>query len=48
MGRIDERFEGLRAEGRKALVIYLTAGDPDLEGSLAAALAAVEGGADIL
>ena len=48
MGRIDERFESLRAEGRKALVIYLTAGDPDFDGALDAALAAVESGADVL
>lgn len=48
MSRIDKRFLALKAEGRKALVIYLTAGDPDLEGSVDAALAAVEGGADVL
>jgi tryptophan synthase alpha chain len=31
MGRIEERFEALKKEGRKALVAYLTAGDPDLK-----------------
>jgi tryptophan synthase alpha chain len=31
MGRIEERFEVLKKEGRKAFVAYLTAGDPDLK-----------------
>lgn len=31
MGRIEERFEALKKEGRKAFIAYLTAGDPDLE-----------------
>lgn len=31
MGRIEERFGGLKKEGRKAFVAYLTAGDPDLK-----------------
>ena len=30
MSRIQQRFAQLRAEGRKAFVPYLTAGDPDL------------------
>jgi tryptophan synthase alpha subunit len=27
--RIDRRFAALKAEGRKALVAFVTAGDPD-------------------
>ena len=30
MSRIDERFATLRRAGRKGLVTYVTAGDPDL------------------
>ena len=48
MSRIERRFLALKEEGRKALVIYLTAGDPDLEASVDAAMAAVAGGADVL
>src|SRR5207248_2590509 len=46
--RIDQRFAALRAEGRTALVIYLTIGDPSVEDSIACALAAVHAGADVL
>src|ERR1700758_2904350 len=35
MSRIERRFAQLRAEGRAGLVIYLTAGDPDPDTSLA-------------
>jgi len=31
MNRIEERFEKLRKEERKAFIPFLTAGDPDLE-----------------
>jgi tryptophan synthase alpha chain len=31
MGRIEERFKALKKEGRKAFVVYVTAGYPDLE-----------------
>ena len=48
MSRIEKTFDALRANNKKALVVYLTAGDPNLEDSVAAALAAVEAGADIL
>jgi len=48
MGRLDESFQTLAKDGRKALVIYLTAGDPDLETSIEAAKAAVKGGADVI
>lgn len=31
MNRIDERFESLKKEGRKALITFITVGDPDLD-----------------
>ncbi|MYK31236.1 MAG: tryptophan synthase subunit alpha, partial [Boseongicola sp. SB0670_bin_30] len=34
MTRIDTRFAALRAEGRKAFVAYVMAGDPDYDTSL--------------
>lgn len=46
--RIDQRLAALRAEGRTALVIYLTIGDPSVEDSVACALAAARAGADVL
>ena len=48
MSRIKNKFDELRSQNKKALVVYLTAGDPNLEDSVAAALAAIEAGADIL
>lgn len=48
MSRIDEAFAACRAEGRAALVGYLTAFDPDREGSIARAVAACEAGVDVL
>lgn len=48
MNRIEELFADLRAAGRKALVGYLTAGDPDPAGSEADIRAAVAAGVDVL
>jgi tryptophan synthase alpha chain len=48
MGRIAERFAALRARGEKALIPFLTAGDPDLETTEALVLAMAEAGADII
>lgn len=48
MSRIKNTFDTLQSQNKKALVVYLTAGDPNLEDSVAAALAAIEAGADIL
>ena len=48
IARIEHRLQALRAEGRTALVIYLTIGDPSVEDSIACALAAARSGADIL
>jgi tryptophan synthase alpha chain len=46
--RIQETFAARRAEGRKVLIAYLTVGYPNLESSLACALAALDAGADVL
>ncbi|HWP62130.1 MAG TPA: tryptophan synthase subunit alpha [Candidatus Binatia bacterium] len=47
-GRIRAAFAAARAAGRIALVPYVVAGYPDPSTSLAAALAAVDAGADLL
>jgi tryptophan synthase alpha chain len=46
--RIGERFESLRAEGRKAFVAFVTAGDPSLERTVEVALELEKGGVDVL
>jgi len=48
MNRIDQTFATLRSSGRRALVGYLTAGDPDFDASLAIVQAAVAAGLDVL
>jgi tryptophan synthase alpha chain len=48
MTRIQRRFAKLREEGRAGLVIYLTAGDPDPDTSLALFEALAEAGADLI
>lgn len=48
VSRISARFEKTKAEGRKALVAYLMAGDPDLETSFEALKTLVANGADII
>ena len=48
MSRIKNTFDSLKSQNKKALVVYLTAGDPNLEDSVAAALAAIEAGADVI
>jgi tryptophan synthase alpha chain len=48
VGRIDQRFAKLKAEGRPALVTFVTAGDPDYDTSLAIARALPAAGADII
>ncbi|VAX18712.1 Tryptophan synthase alpha chain [hydrothermal vent metagenome] len=48
MSRIDEKLKSLKADKRKALVIFLTAGDPSLSASLDLALCAFDAGADIV
>ena len=46
--RIRAAFDAARRAGRAALIPYVVAGYPDLETSLEAALACVDGGADLL
>jgi len=48
MGRIEARFESLREAGERALIPFLTAGDPDLETTEALVIAMAEAGADII
>ncbi|MEH3034288.1 MAG: tryptophan synthase subunit alpha [Aeromicrobium erythreum] len=45
---LDELFARTRAEGRAALVGYLPAGFPDVETSIAALTAMIEGGCDLV
>jgi len=48
MNRIVERFGRLRQEGQKGLVVYIGAGDPELEATRRLALAFDQAGVDIL
>jgi tryptophan synthase alpha chain len=48
MTRIDKRFGELKAQGRAALVTFVTAGDPDRETSLAILHALPAAGADVI
>jgi len=48
MSRIAARFAGLRAQGRKALVPFVTAGDPSREATVAVMHALVAAGADLI
>ncbi|RLB56543.1 MAG: tryptophan synthase subunit alpha [Deltaproteobacteria bacterium] len=48
MSRIADAFARAKDDRRAALVIYLSAGDPDLETTIALVLAAAEAGADII
>lgn len=47
-GRIARRFAALRARGEKALIPFVTAGDPDLDTTEAIVLAMVRAGADLV
>ncbi len=47
-GRIEKKFGDLKKKGEKALVLYLTAGDPDLETTRRLVIGLAEAGADIL
>jgi len=46
--RIDARFAALKAEGRKALVTFTTAGDPDYDTALALLKELPKAGADVV
>lgn len=48
MSRLDATFGALRAEGRKALVPFVTAGDPALDATVPVLHALVAAGADVL
>jgi len=48
MSRLEERFSQLRQQGRRALIPYITAGDPEPRITVTLMHALVEGGADIL
>lgn len=48
INRLDRKFAELREAGRKGLVGYLTAGDPDQRKSLANVMTALAGGVDVL
>jgi tryptophan synthase alpha chain len=48
MSRIGARFEKLRAAGEKALVPFVTAGDPDLATTAELVLAMADAGADLI
>lgn len=48
MNRIDRRFAQLRAEQRKALIPFVTAGDPSLEATVPVMHALVHAGADVI
>ena len=48
MKRIEEKFAALRAKHEKALIVYLTAGDPSLSVTKKLILALEKAGADIL
>src|SRR5262245_16625887 len=48
MNPIDQLFQRLRAQGRKAFIPFLTAVDPDLPATLAVGRELVRAGADLL
>ncbi len=48
LNRIDAVFDRLRREGRKGLIAYVTAGDPDYEGTADLVLAMERAGADLI
>lgn len=48
MSLLADRISAAKDEGRAALIAYLPVGYPDVEGSIAAMVAAVEAGADVI
>jgi len=48
MNRIDKKFKELRRRRKKAFIVYITAGDPDLSMTEKLAIALEKAGADII
>lgn len=48
MNRIEERFARLQREGKKAFIVYIGAGDPNLDATRQLALAFDQSGVDVL
>jgi len=48
MNRIDRRFQQLAEQGRKALIPFITAGDPSIEATLPVMRALATAGADVI
>jgi tryptophan synthase alpha chain len=48
VSRLTDRLTALAKDGRKALVTFITAGDPDIEATVPALHALVAGGADVI
>jgi tryptophan synthase alpha chain len=48
MNRIDKKFEALRQKNEKAMIPFITAGDPDLDTTAELVLAMEQAGADII
>src|SRR5688500_8996249 len=48
MSRITDRFAALREQGRHGLVVYVMAGDPDLETTRSLILELERAGADVI
>jgi tryptophan synthase alpha chain len=48
MSALQQRIQAANAEGRAALIAYLPVGYPDVDTSIEAIVAAVEGGADVV
>src|SRR6266513_1516195 len=48
MNRIEERFARLKREGQKGFIVYIGAGDPNLEATRQLALAFERVGVDVL
>ncbi len=48
MGRIEDKFSELKKQGRKALITFITAGDPDLATTVRLVRELESKGADII